>query len=54
VRILFHFDRPLEDPTLRWLCWQDGVYVPFTPPAVGATVHLEPAVGPFERLGGRT
>ena len=54
VRILFHFGRPLEDPTLRWLRWQDGVYVPFTPPVVGATVHLAPAVGPLERAGGRS
>jgi hypothetical protein len=52
TRILYRFDRPLEDPTLRWLRWEDGVYVAFTPPAVGATVHLAPAVGPFERMGG--
>jgi hypothetical protein len=54
THILYRFDRPLEDPTLRWLRWQDGVYVPFTPPAVGATVHLAPAAGPFdfERPGG--
>lgn len=41
-----------EDPTLRWVRWQDGVYVPFTPPATGATVHFVPAIGPFERLAG--
>jgi hypothetical protein len=52
TRILYRFDRPLDDVGLRWVRWQDGVYVPFTPPAPGMTVHLEPAVGPFERIGG--
>ena len=37
---LFHFDRPLEDPSMLWLKWEDGRFVPFTPPGVGETVDL--------------
>lgn len=39
----FRFARPLEDGSLRWLRWDDGVYVPFELPADGETVVLEPA-----------
>ena len=39
----FRFVVPLEDASLRWLCWRDGAWGPFTPPAVGETVEL-PAV----------
>jgi hypothetical protein len=38
----FHFDRALEDPSLLWLRWRDGVYVRFEPPPVGANVRLPP------------
>ena len=40
--VAFHFDRPLEDPTLRWLVWRDGTYRPFTPPPPGEAVTLPP------------
>lgn len=50
TRILYGFDRPLEDSTLRWVYWLYGVYLPFTLPGIGMTVHLEPAVGPIEQL----
>ena len=40
--VTFTFDRSLDDPSLRWLAWQDGAYVPFTPPRVGASVDLAP------------
>ena len=40
----FSFDVPLEDPSLRWLFWEDGSFVPFTLPAVGKTVELPPAL----------
>ncbi len=38
----FRFDRPLEDPVLRWQRWEGGVYVPFKLPGVGASVTLGP------------
>jgi len=44
----FRFSVPLEDPDLVWFRWQDGVYVPFTPPAVGETVTIEGARFPME------
>lgn len=40
--VTFTFDVPLEDASLRWLQWKDGVYVRFELPAVGETVFLEP------------
>jgi hypothetical protein len=43
----FRFDAGLEDPSFRWLRWQDGVYVPFRLPAVGASVTLPPAAVPL-------
>jgi hypothetical protein len=44
---LFRFDVRLEDPSLRWVRWQDGVLVPFQPPAVGATSKLPAPTLPF-------
>jgi hypothetical protein len=38
----FRFAVPLEDPSLRWLQWKQGEFIPFTPPAVGQTVQLAP------------
>jgi hypothetical protein len=40
-----HFDVDLDDPSLRWLQWKHGVYVPFEPPMVGESVTL-PSVVP--------
>jgi hypothetical protein len=36
------FAQPLEDPSVRWLSWDWTTrgYVPFVPPAIGATVRL--------------
>ena len=45
---VFRFDRPLDDPSLRWLRWRDGVYVPFVPPAVGESVTLPASRSPLE------
>jgi hypothetical protein len=36
----FIFSVPLEDPSLRWLQYKDGAFVPFTPPAIGRRVVL--------------
>ncbi len=38
--VRFRFDVPLEDPSLRFVSWQDGTYVPFTLPAPGASVEV--------------
>lgn len=42
----FRFDVPLEDPSLRWLQWREGTFVPFIPPPTGSTVTL-PAPIPY-------
>lgn len=47
AEVRFSFDRSLEDPSLRWLRWDAGVYVPFTLPAVGEAVALPAPVVPF-------
>jgi hypothetical protein len=46
--IVYRFSVPLEDPSLRWLRWKEGVYVPFEIPEVGESILLPPARGPFE------
>ncbi len=40
AEVVFTFDRPLEDPSYRWLQWKSGVYVPFELPAVGELLRL--------------
>ncbi len=37
AQVLYQFPVPLEDSSLRWMRWHDGVYVPWTPPPVGQT-----------------
>jgi hypothetical protein len=39
--VVFRFTKPLEDASFRWLCFHDGEFVPWTPPAVGKEVTLE-------------
>ncbi len=39
----FEFAVPLEDPSLRWLQYKDGEFVPYTPLPVGETITLAPA-----------
>lgn len=46
-QVLYEFPVPLEDPSLRWMRWQDGAYVPWTPPAVGHTQRISAARGIF-------
>jgi hypothetical protein len=36
----FTFAVPLEDASLQWLQYEDGRFVPFSPPAVGETAVL--------------
>jgi hypothetical protein len=38
--VTFHFTALLEDPSLRWFRWLAGLYVPSTPPAIGAAIEL--------------
>lgn len=45
--LLYHFAAPLEDASLRWLQWKDGVYIPWTPPAVGNSEQMDAAYGIF-------
>jgi hypothetical protein len=42
AEVAFHFAVPLEDPSLRWLQWDHGEFVPFTPLPVGTTLELRP------------
>jgi hypothetical protein len=46
-QVLYEFPVPLEDPSLRWMRWQDGVYVRWSPPPLGQTVKLPSASGIF-------
>jgi hypothetical protein len=44
-RVLYEFSVPLEDSSLRWMRWRDGVYVSWSPPAIGQTDTLPPERG---------
>jgi hypothetical protein len=44
----FIFTTPLEDPSLRWLQYSNGNFVPFTPPPVGQRATL-PGAGLLQR-----
>ena len=46
-QVLYEFPVPLEDPSLRWMSWRDGVYVPWTPPGVGHTERFSAERGVF-------
>ncbi|UCG58532.1 MAG: hypothetical protein JSU70_03285 [Phycisphaerales bacterium] len=37
----FRFSVPLEDPSLRWLQYEDRDFTPFTPPDIGESVILK-------------
>lgn len=47
TKIEARFDRSLEDPTLWFVEWRDGVLKRMKPPAIGASVKLEWRKGPF-------
>jgi hypothetical protein len=40
AEVTFQFDRPLESPSLIWLCFRGADFVPFTPPAVGREIGI--------------
>ncbi len=50
TEIDYVFAAPLEDPSLRWLSFRDGAFVPFTPPPTGVTLRLPAPVGSFDRF----
>jgi hypothetical protein len=47
AQVMYEFAVPLEDFSLRWMRWQDGVYVPWSPPALGQTEKLPSVSGIF-------
>lgn len=42
ARVTFTFNQSLENPGLLWLTWGRDRLVPFSPPAVGESVDVEP------------
>jgi hypothetical protein len=42
AEVLYEFQVSLENPSLRWMSWQEGVYVLWTPPGVGHTQRFSP------------
>ena len=46
-QVLYEFPVPLEDPSLRWMSWRDGAYIPWTPPAIGHSDAFTPERGIF-------
>ncbi len=46
-QVLYEFPVRLEDPSLRWMSWHDGVYVPWSPPAIGQTEKFPAQRGIF-------
>ena len=47
IEIRVHFGVDLEDRSLRWLEWRNGVYIPFEPPSVGESVVLPEVTFPL-------
>lgn len=43
AEVTYRFDVPLEDPSLRWITWREGIYVPFVPPAIGSSTTVDGA-----------
>jgi hypothetical protein len=41
AKAAFIFAVPLEDPSLRWLQYKNGSFIPFTPPTIGENVVLQ-------------
>lgn len=41
AKAAFTFLVPLEDPSLRWLQYKNGSFIPFIPPPIGQTVILQ-------------
>jgi hypothetical protein len=46
-RVSIHFDRPLEDPSIRILAWKDGRLTALAPPALATGVRIAWSTGPL-------
>ena len=46
----FHFDRDLDDKSLRFLVWEDNELKEVTPPSLGKTISLLKPQGPIDKL----
>ena len=46
--VRFDFETSLDHPRFRWLFWQAGVFVPWTPPAIGEVTTLDLFAEPGE------
>ena len=44
AKVLFRFHVALEDPSLKWVYWEEGKFKEFQPPGIGESVEL-PALG---------
>ncbi len=53
TELVYSFAAPLDDPSLRWVAYRDGAFVPFVPPPIGESARLEAPIGPFDRLAVR-
>jgi len=51
-RVQFHFDTPLDDPSMVWITWEKQAFVPFRPPGRGEKVTV-PSVTMIEALTGQ-
>jgi hypothetical protein len=45
AEVLYKFAVPLEDPSLRWMRWHNGVYAPWTPPDMRHSERISPERG---------
>jgi hypothetical protein len=48
MAVVYRFNEPLEHESYNWVKWEDGVYVPFEPPAIGEVVDLPATRSPLE------
>jgi hypothetical protein len=47
AEVRFEFKTPLEDASIHWMCWRNGSFQPFKPPAIGQSVQLPRGRFPF-------
>ncbi len=47
AKVLFRFRVPLEDPSLKWVCWESGKFKKFQPPGIGESIELPASGLPF-------